>query len=474
MPTSSTAPPQSTTPFPEGRATAILMAETVRLIEQDGPLEDQNIMRESFLGATGDEERLLVRGVMLGRRLQIDSELALWRRSAYGLVLLLALLAFLSAYGTASAVIGAGRTINAVTAFFALLALPTLTLMVWLVAIAARSSGVFGYLSFGNILLGLLARLPGKRRPHALTMAHAAHALLERQRLLPWAFGVVSHATWAVALILVLAGLGFAFSFQAYRLVWETTILEPGFFARFVSLTGMPPHWLGFPLPDTATLQHPASPDADYRAFAWWLMGCVLTYGLLPRTLFGIVSWAAWRRGMRRMHLETAEPYYRKLLMRFQEMEASLIVDQEQRLPAADDAKRHMPAAGSNGGAVVGFELPPEALWPPSPLPRGLALVERTAGASAERRMILDRLSAIRPRRLLLVCHAAATPDRGTERFIKDASRHARDTALLLTSTTGESDVPRWQLWMTRSGMESIVLFTGGAEAAGWMGDERG
>ena len=456
------------------RASAVLLAETVRRIEADGPLEDQDIMREAFHGATGSEERLLARGVLLSRRLQLDAELSRWRRAAWALVLLLALLAFLSAYGAAAAVVGAGRTVNAITAFFALLALPTLTLVIWLVSVVFRGSTLFGYLSFGNILLWLLARLPGQRRPHALVMAHAAHDLLERERLLPLAFGVVSHATWTVALTLVLAALGFAFSFQAYQLTWETTILDTSFFTRFVTLSGTLPHSLGFPMPDPATLLRPASPGADHRAFAWWLLGTVFTYGLLPRILFGGMSWVVWRRGVRDVRLDTADPYYRKLLARFEEMETSRVVDREQRLPVADNASRELPSKGNEGGAMVGFELPPEMEWPPAPLPSGLGMVERISGTSEERRSVLDRLSTLQPGRLLLVCHAASTPDRGTERFFREAVRHSRLPALLLASAADGSDMLRWKAWLTQVGLDSMAFFNDARDAADWMGSGRG
>jgi len=458
---------------PRQRTEAVLLAETVRLIEQDGPLEDHDAMRQAFTGAAGDEERLLARGVLLGRRLQLDSELLRWRHTAWLVVLLLAVLAFLSASGAAAAVVGGGRTLNAVTAFFALLALPTLTLAVWVVAAFSRGGGLFGHLSFGNILLWLLARLPGDRRPRQ-AMAAAAHGLLQRERLLPWAFGAISHATWACALVLVLAALAFAFSFQAYRLTWETTILDPGFFARFVTLTGTPPHWLGFPLPDAGTLRDPASPSADHRAFAWWLIACVFTYGLLPRLLLAVASWIAWRRGMQRLRLDTADPYYRKLLVRFSGMEESLVVDKEQVLPAQDKAAGDVRAGFEDGGAVVGFELPPEAAWPPSPLPSNLALLERIAGTGAERHALLDRLCRLRPGSLLLVCHAASTPDRGTERFLREASVHAARAGLLLAAASHELDVQRWRQWLAHVRLDGMALFTDDASAAGWLGGAHG
>lgn len=448
---------------------AMLIAETVRALERDGSLEDQAAMRAAFHNANGREERLLERASLLGQRLGLNRELERWRETAWLAWLPLALLAFLAAYGTALAVIGSGRTVNAVTAFFALLAMPTLTLALWGVAVLSGGGiGLFGRLSFGNLLLRLLARLPGERHPQAPAMAQATHALLARARLLPWAFGMVSHAVWAAAFVLLLIALWFAFSFQQYRLTWETTILDAGFFVRFVTVTGTLPHWLGFPLPDAAMLRDPVAPGVDHRAWAWWLIGCAFVYGLLPRLLFGAVSWVAWRRGVRRLHLDTAQPYYRKLIARFDDMEQSTILDPEQPAPLENAAAGATGLEHGVARAVIGFELPPELAWPPQAL-AAAELLERIAGTGSERRAVLDRLARLRPHALLLVCHAASSPDRGTERFLRDAAQQAGQTALLLAGLLNEEGVRRWQDWLAQAGLQHVACFTDAARASQWM-----
>ncbi|RJF91792.1 DUF2868 domain-containing protein [Noviherbaspirillum saxi] len=450
------------------RAADILIAETIRLMEQSGPLEDQAALREAFRTATGREERLLERARLIGHRLMLDRELERWRELAWFAGLFLALLAFFAAYGSAAAVIGSGRTVNAVTAFFALLAMPMLTLAFWGAAtLSGSGSGMFAHLSFGNLLLRLVARLPGERNAHAPMMTNAAHALLRRSRLLPWAFGVVSHAVWAAAFVLILIALWFAFSFQQYRLTWETTILDADFFVRFVTVTGTLPHWLGFPLPDAATLLNPAAPGGDHRAWAWWLIGCAFVYGLLPRVVLGMVSWTAWRRGLRRLHIDTADPYYSKLLARFEEMEQSQVTDPERRQLARHRVAPLASDASSAARVVVGFELPPEVAWPPQVLAQ-VELLEHIAGAGNERRDMLDKLALLRPRALLVVCHAASTPDRGTERFLCEAARLAMHTALLLITPRHGEGVQRWQGWLEQSGMP-IVCFTDPIQAKAWM-----
>lgn len=453
------------------RFASLLMAESVRTIESDGPLEDDAVMRESMRNAAGREPRLLERARLLGQRLKLDRELDRWRHAAGAVWLALALVAFLGAYGIAVAIIGSGRTINAVTAFFALLGMPTLTLAIWAVAaFTGLGTGLFGQLSFGNLLLRLLARLPGERNPHAGAMAQSVHALLQRARLLPWAFGTVSHFVWAAAFVLILAALWFAFSFQQYRLTWETTILDAAFFMRFVTLTGTLPHWLGFPLPDAATLLEPGAPGGDHRAWAWWLIGCAFVYGLLPRVVLGCLSWAMWKRGVRRLHLDTADPYYRKLLARFDELEQSRVVDPEQRMLPDHAAAARARGETSAVSAVVGFELPSELAWPPQELAQA-DLLERIAGTGSERRALLDKLAGLRPHALVVVCHAASSPDRGTERFLREAARQAGQTALLLAASepATESGARRWQDWLAQSDLPQIACLTEAAQAAAWM-----
>jgi hypothetical protein len=459
------------------RFAAILTAEAVRAVEQSGPLEDAAVLREVFRLRSGREERLLERARILGERLNLNGEIKRWREAAWPVCIALALLAFFTASGVAAAIVGSGRTVNAVTAFFALLGLPTLTLVIWLAAVfTGGGAGLFSHFSFGNLLLRLLARLPGERNPHALTVAQSAHALLGRARLMPWAFGLVSHAVWVTAFVLILLALWFAFSFQQYRLTWETTILDADFFVRFVTITGALPHWLGFPLPDAATLADPAAPGGDQRAWAWWLIACTVMYGLLPRVVLGVVCWFAWRRSVRQLHLDTADPYYRKLLARFEELEQSQVMDPERRVQTGNVVSSQSSAGAGAARAVVGFELPPELAWPLQSMVQA-ELVERIAGAAHERRALLDRLAALQPRMLLVVCHAASSPDRGTARFLGEATRHAGQSALLLIAAEGATgDVAdtlegaqRWQAWLEQVGLQHLACFSKLAQATAWM-----
>ncbi len=456
------------------RFTAILMTEAVRTIEQSGPLEDDAALRQASRSATGPEARLLARGRLLADRLGLDRELARWRHAALPVLLALALFAFVAAYGAAVSVVGSGRTVNAVTAFFALLAMPTVTLLVWVATVifsgTTGMTSLFGHLSFGNLFLRLLAHLPGERIPNALAMTRSAQALLQRSRLRPWAFGFVSHMVWAVAFVLILGALWFAFSFQQYRLTWETTILDAQFFVRFVTLTGALPHWLGFPLPEAATLQNPAAAGSDHRAWAWWLIACAFVYGFLPRVLLALLSWAMWQRGVRRLHLDTAEPYYRKLLARFSELEQSQVIDVERRAPVERDAVGLAPGEAGTAHAVIGFELPPEVQWPVPGLEEA-ELLQRIAGTGQERRALLDALARRRPRALLVVCHAQSSPDRGTERFLREAAQQAERTALLPLAASGTDDasVRRWQDWLAHSDLAHVACLVDAARAAAWM-----
>ena len=445
-----------TAPIAKTALTEVWMALAVREIERAGPLDDTHAMAEAVRLHTSPQERLRERAWLLGQRLGLDAHLAHGRDAAWLLGAVLAVAVLLLANGIVFAMLSDARTINAGSAFVAALGVHTLTLLLWLAGLllAGHLPAAGTRLSLGRLLLQLLARWPwGARlqKPHALALVGAANQLLRSSRLAPWVFGLVSHLVWAGSFVLVLLGLLLAFSFRQYQLTWESTILSPAFFEAFVQTTGWLPGQLGFAVP-----QGVASLSADAvtgqlaipaRTGALWLLGCVLVYGLLPRVLCAALCWGVWQQRKGRTTLDTSDPYFRQLLARFDALQPSRVTDVEHVLPSAAPTPALPAGAYQPVLALVGFELAQAPEWPPQPLADQAALVECIAGSIEERSSVLAALAQLRPQALVLVCNAAATPDRGTERFLRDACRHAKHCALWLVGNDGAAP-QRWYGWL--------------------------
>jgi hypothetical protein len=353
-------------------------------------------------------------------------------------------------------------------------------------------SGGGGGWSLGRLALWLTARLPLDRGPHALTLLQSVTALLSRQRLLAWLTGAIGHGIWVVSFVLMLAVLAFGFAFHAYQLTWETTILSPAFFERFVHLTGALPGLLGVPVPDAAAVQRMGTVGAEAAAggavqsdWAWWLMGCVLVYGLLPRALLALFSAVRWRAGTRRLaEVDMADPYVRRIVQRLDALEPPpQVLDPERPADAAvPDAAVPAPPGAPGSLAVIGFELPPEQLWPVPglpPMPAGSAAPLRLAGSARERQGALAQLAATRPESLLLVVHAPSSPDRGTARFVREAARLSGRMALWAVSEEGsegtaDAGLARWRRWLQSEGFEAVALVNSAPLAVEWIAQDTG
>jgi hypothetical protein len=112
--------------------------------------------------------------------------------------------------GLAGNVVGGGeRHINVIVALVSLLGLHALTLLLWLIGLWLPA-GSFGTASLGWIWLSLTARVAGGKRGQAPLLVRATTGLLTRARLLPWAFGLVSHGIWSLSFAVVLAAMLFA------------------------------------------------------------------------------------------------------------------------------------------------------------------------------------------------------------------------------------------------------------------------
>lgn len=447
----------------------------VQLIEEEGRLDDGQAMRQAFAARPDGAGRVRERAWLLGQRLGLQREWQRWRRWAGMVLLALALGVVLGSWGLARAVLGETREINVVAAFVSLLGLHALTLVLWLAGLLLPWPGAAGGAgaALGRWALQLTARLPLDRGQHAVQLARATTDVLVRARLAPWAFGGVSHAVWSLSFVLLLAALAMGLSVRAYRLTWETTLLTPEFFVTFVQATGWLPQRLGFAVPDAATLLQPALAGADaQRAWAWWLLGCVAIYGLALRLLFALVCWVAWRRGQARLAqglglgLDGADPGVRALLSRFEAMEPAQVVDAEH--PGLVPARSTVRGADAGTRLLLGFELPPEAAWPPFAPPAAVQL-QRIDGSQSERAGVLQALAAAPPHRLLVACHAASSPDRGTARFLGEACGLAADCGVLLLGARQPSDTARWRDWLQRSTLPPLAVLTEPEAALAWL-----
>lgn len=165
------------------------------------------------------------------------------------------------------------------------------------------------------------------------------------------------------------------------------------------------------------------------QAWASWLLGVVLVYGLLPRLLLLLFCLWRWRRGRIALGLNLQLPAYRLLRERLQPASERLgISDAAPELLPAMRAGRH-PAPGQDA-LLVAIELDPRRPWPPR-LPGAVA----DAGIlddREQRRRLLEQLTLYPPARLVIACDPRRSPDRGTLALIGELSRCAASARVWL------------------------------------------
>jgi hypothetical protein len=259
------------------------------LIEERQPLDDTAELAAASREGQDLPQRVLARAWRLGDRLGLVHSLQGLTRHAGWLALLGLALVLLSSAGMLQAVLGSGRHINVAHAFVAVLGLHAATLLLWLLSLPWRPEGI----GLGRWFWRLEG---GRGPPERQALLAAGLELLQQQGLGRWLLGALSHGLWALAFVLVLLWLALVFSFQAYELNWETTILPRDTLPAWVDRVGRWPAWLGLPVARAESLM--ATDAAErHRLLAWWLMQAVLAWGLLPRLLLCAVcaALAGWR-----------------------------------------------------------------------------------------------------------------------------------------------------------------------------------
>jgi hypothetical protein len=423
------------------------LTETVRLREEHaGPLDDLEANRLARSAGGDLPTRIQRRALWLAERDGLTRALKHWLQGARLALLVLAVLAVASGAGLAFAALGDGQTpVNVFWALGSLLGLNLILLLSW--ALGLVFAGEHGA-TLGRLWLWLSEKLA--RDAKAAQLAPALLLLLQRQKLNRWAVGVLVNGLWLLAMLSALVMLLMLMATRRYGFVWETTLLGGDTFVALTQALGALPAMLGFNVPTVEMIR--ASGDTALniesarQAWATWLVGVLVVYGVLPRLLLALFCLWRWKTGQAALRLDLNLPGYAQL--REQLMPTS------ERLGISDAAPEqlHQIEKGisdlpSDGALLVAIELDNQRPWPP-PLPKTV----NNAGildSRESRNKLLEQLSRFPPARLAIACDPRRSPDRGSLALIAELARSASATRVwLLQAPPGEAlDAERLGDW---------------------------
>ena len=151
-------------------------------------------------------------------------------------------------------------------------------------------------------------------------VTQAAVSLYERQLQhsgMRWYLGRFSHQLWLATLTGMLVAIIFLLIVRQYSFSWESTLLSDQALITLTHVLGWLPSMVGFNVPDNAAiiqsrLVTDALPLSIARQWAGLLIGSLLMYGIVPRSIAWAFCALMFRR--KKMRLDIRLPYYQKIL----------------------------------------------------------------------------------------------------------------------------------------------------------------
>ncbi len=421
------------------------LTETVRLREEHaGPLDDLEANRLARAAGGDLPSRIQRRALWLAERDGLTAALKHWLQGARLALVLLIILAMLSGAGLAFAALGQ-TPVNVFWALGSLLGLNLILLLSW--ALGLIFAGEHGA-TLGRLWLWLSEKLA--RDAKAAQLAPALLLMLQRKKLNRWALGALVNGLWLLVMLSALALLLTLMATRRYGFVWETTLLSADTFIHVTQALGHLPSLLGFNVPTVDMIRASGDGALDIesarQAWATWLVGVLVVYGVLPRLMLALLCFWRWNSGKAALRLDLNLPGYAQLRER--------LMPSSERLGVNDPepAQLHRVEGGvsehaSEGALLVAIELDEQRPWPPA-LPKNVS----NAGildSRESRHKLLEQLSRFPPARLAIACDPRRSPDRGSLALIAELARNASATRVwLLQAPPGEAlDAERLGDW---------------------------
>jgi Protein of unknown function (DUF2868) len=417
---------QNAGPHPVSRLHRLLLSEAIRRCEErSGTLPDQIANLIAQQSGPHLVDRIQARALELARDGGQWEALIRWLRGARLAALGLGILAIVSGIGFTMAALGDGsRPVNLAWALGCLLGPHTISLILWLITLKLRP-GHSGVLSRWWLALSAIGH------GHAGSWVPSLGGLREGPRASRWLFAVLTHTWWSLALLsAALTAVGLLLV-RRYDFIWETTLLASNTFVAITHHLGALPALLGFVLPDEAMIRATNTVDVETARHAWagWLVGVLIVYGLLPRVALALFSEYRWIRAKLALQLDLQQPGYALLRDRLApETERLGVCDPDTDPRAASQQARD--SRDAHGAVLVAIELDDDRTWPP-PLSNGI-LDAGIVDSREQRQHLRTQLSDSPAARLVIAVDPRRSPDRGTLSLIQDLATHAGQTRVCL------------------------------------------
>lgn len=319
----------------------------------------------------------------------------------------------------ASHAVSESATLNIYWLLAVLLGFNTISLLLWISGIALNlqslSSGIAAHLA---------SWLPYRPKAEPTIASLASRAWWQScltGAVGKWRISVLTHHFWLTYLTAGMVLLILLMLAKQYNFIWGTTLLPDSALPRLTQILGAPLEAIGLSIPnDSQTVASrigTGKQDAETRtAWASFLIGAVLIYGIFPRLLMLGLSLMMQQWSERRFRLDLYLPYYiglRQQLMAHAIKAKVIDADPNAGIKPADIARPPENTAIPANAQAFGIELDASTHWPESVVFR-LNIVDQDTHDEA----IAQVKSLNGP--LLLGVAAHRLPDRGVQRLIKE------------------------------------------------------
>ncbi len=317
--------------------------------------------------------------------------------------------------------VGESGSLNIYWLLVVLLGFNLLSILLWVIGITFNMQR----LSTG-VAAQLVSWLPYRKKEKDTTKSLASRAWWQScltGHVGKWRFSVLTHKFWLTYLVSGLVMLILLMIARQYNFIWGTTLLSENSLPALTQRLAVPIEYLGFIAPDlnqiAASRIGVDEQDAQTRtAWANFLLGAFLVYGVLPRLLLLGISTVMQSWAERNFKLDLYLPYYIDLRQQLMSVAVkarvidadphpNVVVDQPV-MPQKVDIK-----AIPSKAQAIGIELDKQIVWPESVTVCGNIINQQSHEEAIKtvKKIKTPLLIGVAMHRL---------PDRGVQRMVKE------------------------------------------------------